>query len=65
MTKISSGVELSKKINDAISDGQLTNAEYNEIMAIVDADFHLDSMEKQLLAQLQQLVENGTVKRVR
>jgi hypothetical protein len=64
MTKIPSGVELSKKINEAIRDGELSTAEYNEILAIVDADLHLDSMERQLLAQLQQLIENGTVKRI-
>lgn len=57
-------MELSKKINEAIRDGELSTSEYNEIMAIVDADLHLDSMERQLLVQLQNLIENGTVKRV-
>jgi len=58
------GGKLGKMIKKAINDGQLTNSEYNQILALADQDFHIDPLEKQLLRELQQLLANKTVKRV-
>ncbi|KJS30888.1 MAG: hypothetical protein VR64_13490 [Desulfatitalea sp. BRH_c12] len=56
--------KLSEMINKAILDCQITNEEYNEIQALADADGVTDKMEEQLLAQLHQMIADGTVKRV-
>lgn len=58
------GIKLAEMIKKAIDDGELTNSEYNKILALADQDFHLDSQEKQLLRELQGLLANQTVKRV-
>lgn len=59
-----SGGKLADLIKKAISDLELTETEYQEILAVVHEDDHVDSQEAKLLAQLHQLVANGTVKRV-
>jgi tellurite resistance protein len=51
-------------IKTAMEDGKLTTKEHNKIMAIADEDGILDNQEKQLLAQLQEMLANGTIKRV-
>ena len=57
-------IKLAEMIKKAIDDGELTNSEYNKILALADQDFHLDSQEKRLLRELQELLANQTVKRV-
>jgi hypothetical protein len=59
-----SGAKLADMIKKAIRDCEVTTKEYNQILAIANADKHIDSQEQQLLNQLQQLLANGTVKRV-
>jgi hypothetical protein len=59
-----SGGKLAERIKKAIADLELTHTEYQEILDQVYEDHHVDSQERQLLAHLQQLIENGTVKRV-
>lgn len=61
MRVYSSTAELIKK---AIEDGELSTAEYNEILKQVDEDKVLDSDEKLLLKQLQDMLADKTVKRV-
>jgi hypothetical protein len=58
------GKNLSEMIKKAISDGQITNSEYREILALADKDMIVDSQEQQLLRQLHALIENKTIKRV-
>jgi len=58
------GRKLGEMIKKAIDDGQLTNSEYNKILALADQDFLLDPQEKQLFRELQALLANKTVKRV-
>jgi hypothetical protein len=58
------GGKLSERIKRAIDDGKLTNKEYEEILAIADADGVIDSQERRLLAQLQEMLSNETVVRV-
>jgi hypothetical protein len=59
-----SGKKLAERIKKAIADLELTDAEYQEILDQAYEDDHIDAQERRLLAHLQELVENGTVKRV-
>jgi len=59
-----SGKKLADMIKKAIQDCELTTSEYNEILALADADGVIDSQEKNLLKQLQDLLANQTIKRV-
>jgi tellurite resistance protein len=59
-----SGGKIMAMIKKAIDDGELTNTEYDKILAIADEDGIIDAQEKRLLAQLQDMLSNGTVKRV-
>jgi hypothetical protein len=59
-----SGAELAEMIKKAIFDLEICNSDYDKIMKIVHADQHLDAQEKNLLKQLQDMLSNGTIKRV-
>lgn len=59
------GGKLSELIKKAISDCELTQAEHNEILALASEDDVIDAQERALLAQLQDLIANGTVTKVR
>jgi NADH dehydrogenase FAD-containing subunit len=58
------GGKLAEMIKKAIKDGKLTNAEYDQIMMLADADQVIDAQEKRLLNQLQELLANKSVVRV-
>ena len=58
------GGQLAELIKKAIEDGELSNSEYDRILALADADGVIDSQEKNLLKQLQELLANRTIKRV-
>jgi len=58
------GGKLATMIKKAIDDGKLTNSEYERILALADADGVIDPQEKRLLAQLQEMLSNKTVKRI-
>ena len=60
-----SGLELKDVIEKAIKDYVITNSEYEEIMRVAAKDGMVDDHEQRLLSQLQGLLENGTVKRVK
>jgi len=60
-----SATGLKELINNAISDLEITPEEYNGIMAHANADGHLDKEEQALLAQFHEMINNGTIKRVR
>ena len=51
-------------IKKAIEDGLVTSKEYNQILAQAAADGQEDPEERALLSSLQELISNGTVKRV-
>ena len=59
------GGKLADLIKKAISDCELTQAEHNEIIALASEDHVIDAQERALLAQLQDLIANGTVTKVR
>jgi hypothetical protein len=55
---------LKEMIDKAIEDHQLTTTEYEKILMLANADMKIDPQERQLLAQLQDLLTSGAVKRV-
>jgi hypothetical protein len=58
------GEKLNAMIKKAIDDGKITNIEYERILAVAEADHVIDSQEKRLLAQLQDMLSNKTIVRV-
>ena len=60
-----SGGRLMELIKKAIHDCEVSTSEYEEILKLANADGHVDSQEKALLSQLQNLMANGTVTRVK
>ena len=56
---------LADMIKKAIADCELSTSEYDEIIKIANEDQHIDNQEQKLLGQLQSLLANGTVKRVK
>jgi hypothetical protein len=60
-----SGLELRDVIEKGIKDHVITNSQYEEIMVVANKDGIIDDHERRLLSQLQGLLENGTLKRVK
>ncbi len=60
----SEGEKLATVIKKAIADLEITTTEYNEIINQANADMVIDSEEQALLKQLNELLSNGTIKRV-
>jgi uncharacterized protein YutE (UPF0331/DUF86 family) len=58
------GKNLADIIKKAIDDLELTTSEYQEILAEAHADGQIDSEEQRLLKQLNDMIANGTIKRV-
>jgi len=58
------GEKLAAMIKKAIHDGKLTNSEYDQILALADADGVIDAQERKLLSQLQEMLANKTLVRV-
>jgi len=58
------GAQLGDLIKKAIRDCELTFAEHEEIIALADADGVVDAQEQSQLKQLQELISNGTIKKV-
>jgi hypothetical protein len=52
-------------IEKAIKDCLITNTEYEEVMKMADKDGIIDANEQRLLSQLQGMLQNGTLKRVK
>ena len=53
---------LKTMIEKAIEDHSITRAEMDSILFIATEDSHIDSQEQALLDQLQEMIENKTVK---
>ena len=58
------GGKLGDLIKKAISDLELTHSEYEEILNLANEDSVIDAQEKSQLKQLQEMISNGTIKRV-
>jgi hypothetical protein len=64
--KLSKSAEkLADLIHKAIADCEITSSEYDAIMKVANEDQHIDRQEQNLLNQLQSLMANGTIKRVK
>jgi len=59
------GQNLLDMIKKAISDGEITTSEDDQILALVHKDGKIDNQEQRLLSQLQQMLADGSVKRVK
>ena len=59
------GCTLREMIDKAIADERITASEYNAILQQANADGVIDAEERQLLAALQTMLADGTVKRVK
>lgn len=60
-----SGMELKDVIEKAMKDCVITHSEYEEIMQAANKDGIIDDHEQRLLSQFQELLGNGTLKRVK
>lgn len=59
-----SGEKLSEMIKKAIRDLEVSDTEFDQIMAVANEDGHVDSQEQALLSQLHSMLANGTIKKV-
>lgn len=57
-----SAEKLRKLIEKAIDDHVITRGEYDKIVHLATEDGYIDSQEQALLSQLQEMIENKTVK---
>lgn len=64
MTKHQSGHKLLEKVKAAMDDLEITASEYRAIMDQAHADGHIDAQERAILAQFNQMISDGTIKRV-
>jgi methionine salvage enolase-phosphatase E1 len=60
-----SGLELKEVIEKAMKNHAITNSEYEEIMKVASNDGIADDHEERLLRQLQGMLANGTLKRIK
>lgn len=58
------GGRLKELIKKAIDDHELTYTEYGRILAMADADGVIDPQERNLLRQLQDMIADGSIKRI-
>jgi hypothetical protein len=63
--KTKAGMTLAELIKKAMNDLEITNAEFDEIMKLANADGHVDPAEQRMLGELQSMIASGTVTRVR
>jgi hypothetical protein len=59
-----SAIRLRKLIDKAIEDHKLTRSEYDMIINEATKDAHIDRHERALLDQLQEMIENKSIKMV-
>ena len=62
MTLSDSARRLKEMIEKAIDDHNITRAEMDRILYIATEDSHIDPQEQILLDQLQEMIENKTVR---
>lgn len=60
-----SAAGLKELINTAIQDLEITHDEYQIIVDYAMGDGYIDKEENALLSQFQEMIGNGTIKRVR
>lgn len=65
MKLTNSGIELRELIEKAIKNCVITYSDYAEVMKMANEDGFIDDHEQRLLSQLQDLLANGSLKRVK
>ena len=65
MTHHHQGQKLIEKVKQAMDDLEITATEYREIVEQAHADGRVDAQEKAILAQFHQMINDGTIKRVK
>jgi len=63
-TMSQSARSLNEAIQKAIEDHQITTSEYEKILHLADADGVIDSSERSLLAELNNMIADGSIKRI-
>jgi uncharacterized membrane protein YebE (DUF533 family) len=58
------GKQIADMIKKAINDGQITTTEYERIIMLADEDGHIDAQERRQLAELQDMLDNKTIRRI-
>ncbi len=58
------GRKIAEMIKKAMDDGEITTTEYEKILMLADEDGVLDNFEQRQLSELQEMLSNGTIKRV-
>lgn len=56
---------LRKTIEKAINDHQITREEYEQMVHMATSDGYIDPQEKELLRQLQEMIEDRTIRIVK
>lgn len=64
MTKAQSGRRLLERVKSAMEDLEITTSEYREIIEMAHEDGRVDAQERAVLAQFNQMISDGTIKRV-
>ena len=57
-----SNQRLRKLIDRVIDDGVITHAEYESIIHLISEDSHIDNQERAMIRQIQQMIEDKTLK---
>jgi polyhydroxyalkanoate synthesis regulator phasin len=57
-----SNERLRKLIDRVIDDGVITHDEYDSIMHIITEDGHIDNQERAMIRQIQEMIEDKTLK---
>jgi len=57
-----SNQRLRSLIDRVIDDGIITHAEYDSIMHIVTEDGHIDGQERAMIRQLQEMIEDKSIR---
>jgi uncharacterized membrane protein YebE (DUF533 family) len=65
MTLSTDANNLRKKIEIAIKDLQITRDEYEQIVHMATGDGYIDAQERELLRQLQEMIEDKTIRLVK
>jgi tellurite resistance protein len=65
MSKHQASHKLLEMVKHAMDDLEVTASEYREIMELAHADGQVDAGERAILAQFNQMINDGTIKRVK
>lgn len=56
--------KLNERIKKAIEDETISTSEYEKILHLADEDGVIDASEQRMLSELNDLIQNGTIKKI-